>query len=47
MIENLVFSGAGVKIYSLIGFVKYLNEKDLLKNIKCLIGTSSGSLIIH
>lgn len=45
MIENLVFSGAGVKIYSLIGFVKYLNEKDLLKNIKSVIGTSSGSLI--
>ena len=45
MIENLVFSGAGVKIYTLIGFIKCLDEKDLLKNIKSVIGTSSGSLI--
>ena len=45
MIENLVFSGAGVKIYSLVGFIKCLDENDLLKNIKSVIGTSSGSLI--
>ena len=45
MIENLVFSGAGIKIYSFIGFIKCLHENDLLKNIKSFIGTSSGSLI--
>ena len=45
MIENLVFSGAGVKIYTVIGFIKALDEYDILKNIKSFIGTSSGSLI--
>ena len=45
MIENLVFSGAGVKIYTFIGFIKALDEFDILKNIKSFIGTSSGSLI--
>ena len=45
MIENIVFSGAGVKIYSFLGFIKALNEFDLLYNIKSFIGTSSGSLI--
>ena len=45
MIKNLVFSGAGVKIYSFLGFIKALNEFDLLSNINSFIGTSSGSLI--
>lgn len=45
MIENLVFSGAGIKLYTFVGFVKYLNEKDILKNITVFNGTSSGSLI--
>ena len=45
MIENLVFSGAGVKIYTFIGFIKALEEFDILKNVKSFIGTSSGSLI--
>jgi len=45
MIENIVFSGAGIRIYSFLGFIKALNEFDLLSNIKSIIGTSSGSLI--
>lgn len=45
MIKNLVFSGAGVKIYCFLGFIKYLEEHDLLKNIKAIIGTSAGSII--
>jgi NTE family protein len=45
MIKNIVFSGAGVKIYSFLGFIKALNEFDLLSNIESFIGTSSGSLI--
>ena len=45
MISNIVFSGAGVKIYSFLGFIKALNEFDLLSNIDSFIGTSSGSLI--
>ena len=34
MIENLVFSGAGVKIYTFIGFIKALDELNILKNVK-------------
>jgi|TARA_B110001469_G_C9643155_1_gene324042 NTE family protein len=45
MIENLVFSGAGVKIYTFIGFIKALDELNILKNVKSFIGTSSGSII--
>ena len=45
MIENLVFSGAGIRIYSFLGFIKALNEFEMLPNIKSVIGTSSGSLI--
>ena len=45
MIKNIVFSGAGVKIYSFLGFIKALNEFDLLSKIDSFIGTSSGSLI--
>ena len=40
MIKNLVFSGAGVKIYSFFGFIKYLEERELLKNIKAIVRTS-------
>lgn len=45
MIKNIVFSGAGLRIYTFLGFIKALNEYDLLKNITSIIGTSSGSLI--
>lgn len=45
MIKNLVFSGAGVKIYCFLGFIKYLQENELLENIKAIIGTSAGSII--
>ena len=45
MIQNIVFSGAGLRIYTFLGFIKALNERDLLKTITSIIGTSSGSLI--
>jgi NTE family protein len=45
MIENLVMSGAGIKLYIFVGVLKYLEEKDILKNIKSFCGTSSGSII--
>jgi NTE family protein len=45
MIKNIVFSGAGVKIYSFLGFIKALEEHNLLKNVESYIGTSAGSLI--
>jgi len=45
MIENIVFSGAGSRIYIFVGFIKALDEHNLLSNIKSVIGTSSGALI--
>lgn len=45
MIKNIVFSGAGIKIYAFIGVLKALKEHDLLKNITSLIGTSAGAVI--
>ena len=45
MIKNLVFSGAGVKIYTFLGFIKALEENNILSNIESFIGTSSGSFI--
>lgn len=45
MIENLVFSGGGIKIYTFLGFIKSLKEQNLLDNIKSIIGTSAGSVI--
>jgi len=45
MIKNLVISGGGIKIISALGVIKYLEEKDLIKNIKNFYGTSAGSLL--
>jgi NTE family protein len=47
MIENLVFSGCGTKLYSFLGFLRYLNEtyEEFNKNIRSVIGTSAGSFI--
>ena len=45
MIKNIVFSGGGIKLYSFIGCIKVLEEKDLLQNIDTMIGTSAGSII--
>ena len=45
MITNLVFSGGGVKCFIFIGFIKALEEKKMINNIKEVIGTSAGSLI--
>lgn len=42
-IENLVFSGGGVKCIAMAGAVRMLEKKGVLKNIKRIIGTSGGS----
>jgi NTE family protein len=39
---NIVFSGGAIKGMSYIGVLKYLEENDLVKNIKQLTGTSIG-----
>ena len=43
-IENLAFQGIGLHATSYIGAIQYLQEKDKLKHIKAVIGSSSGSL---
>lgn len=42
--KNLVLSGGGIKGYSYIGVFKALNEKDMIKDINHIVGTSAGSL---
>ena len=44
-IKNLVFSGSGSKIFIHIGFVKYLVENNLFKNVNTFIGTSGGAIV--
>ena len=43
-IENIVFSGGGIKGFAFLGVLKYLNENDLIKNITTFAGTSIGSV---
>lgn len=45
MIDSIAFSGGGIKGLSYIGVVKFLHEKDMVKDIKNLSGTSVGSLV--
>jgi len=44
-LENLCFSGGGIKGIAFIGCLKALEEKNILKNIKSIIGTSAGSIM--
>jgi NTE family protein len=39
----LVISGGGVKVISIVGVIKALNEKKMLKNLKEVSGVSAGS----
>jgi NTE family protein len=45
LIENITYSGGGIKGYSFIGVLRYFQEKGLIKNIKRVSGTSIGSII--
>jgi NTE family protein len=42
--ENLIFQGGGAKGVALLGGLKYLQEKDLLKGIHRVGGTSAGAI---
>ena len=42
-VENLVFSGGGIKGYAYVGVIKSLEERNIISNIKNIAGTS-GSL---
>ena len=44
-IKCLVFSGGGIKGLCHIGCLKALEERDVYKQISCIIGTSCGSII--
>ena len=44
-IDTVILSGGGIKGFYHVGAIKYLHEKDILKNIKTFIGTSIGSVI--
>lgn len=43
-IENLVFEGGGVRGIAYAGAIEVLEEKDVLKNIKRVAGTSAGAI---
>lgn len=45
MYSNLVLSGGALRAVALLGAIKYLEELNLLKNIKQFVGTSAGSII--
>jgi len=45
MIENLVISGGAMRGFCFIGAIKYLEEIDILKNIKTFTGTSIGGCL--
>jgi NTE family protein len=42
--KNLVFAGGGVKGIAYLGSLEILDNKDILKNIKRVAGTSAGSI---
>jgi predicted acylesterase/phospholipase RssA len=42
----LVLSGGALKAVVLLGAVKYLEEKDLIKHFKNYVGSSAGAIII-
>jgi predicted acylesterase/phospholipase RssA len=45
MYSNLVLSGGALRAVALLGAIKYLEELNILKNIKQYVGTSAGSII--
>jgi NTE family protein len=45
VIENLVFEGGGVKGVAFVGAVRYLENNNLMSNVKKIIGSSAGAII--
>lgn len=43
--NSFVCSGGAVRVISAIGVIKYLEEHNLLKNMKNYVGTSAGTII--
>lgn len=44
-IENLVFKGGGIKGIAYSGALKVLQSEGLLKDVKCVAGTSAGAIV--
>lgn len=44
-IDKMVLSGGGLRGCIHIGVMKFLEEKNIMKNISCIAGTSIGSLV--
>lgn len=44
MYVSLVISGGAMKVTSVIGILKYLEEKDIVNHIKNYVGTSAGAI---
>lgn len=45
MFTSMVIAGGANKVLSAIGCIKYLEEKQLMKNIHNFVGTSAGALL--
>ena len=45
MFENLVIDGGGIKTIAFAGAIKALEEHNIMKNIKKIIGSSAGSIV--
>ena len=45
MITHLAISGGGSSGIKFTGSLKYLEETNQLKNLKCILGTSIGAII--
>jgi predicted acylesterase/phospholipase RssA len=45
MYTSIVVSGGAMKVVSNIGIIRYLEEKDILQNIKNFVGTSGGAIV--
>jgi len=44
MYKSIVLSGGSIKGYSYLGILRCLEERDMLKNIENIVGTSIGTL---
>ena len=44
-IDSLVFEGGGVRGIAFGGVIRYLEENNMLDNIKNLAGSSAGAII--
>lgn len=45
MYTSIVIAGGAMKVLAVIGIIKYLEEKDLLKYVRNYVGTSAGAIM--